>query len=44
MLLLVTPRQPIPDIQITPCEWKSDPEALIKHDDVYAREWECEYD
>ena len=39
-----TPRQPIPDIPITPREWQPDPEAVIKHDDLYARAWECEYD
>ena len=36
--------QPIPDIPITPREWQPDPEVLIKHDDLYARAWECEYD
>ena len=39
-----TPRQPIPDIPITPREWQPDPEVVIKHDDLYARAWECEYD
>ena len=39
-----TPRQPIPDIPVTPCEWQPDPEIVIKHDDLYARTWECEYD
>ena len=39
-----TPRQPIPDIPITPREWQQDPEAVIKHDESYAREWECEKD
>ena len=38
------PRQPIPDIPITPREWQPDPEVVIKHDDLYARAWECEYD
>ena len=37
-----TPRQPIPDIEITPRELKRDPDVIIKHDDVYARAWECE--
>ena len=32
-----TPRQPLPDVQITPQEWNSDPEVIIKHDDLYAR-------
>ena len=39
-----TPRQPIPDIPITPREWQPDPEVVITHDDLYARAWECEYD
>ena len=39
-----TPRQPIPDIPITPHEWQPDPEVFITHDDLYARAWECEYD
>ena len=39
-----TTRQPIPDIPITPREWQPDPEVVIKHDDLYARAWECEYD
>ena len=37
------PRQPIPDIQITPRRWQADPEVIIKQDDLYARAWECEY-
>ena len=40
----ITPRQPIPDITITPHEWQREPEVIIKHDDLYARAWECEYD
>ena len=39
-----TPRQPIPDIPITPREWQPYPEVVVKHDDLYARAWECEYD
>ena len=39
-----TPRQSIPVIQITPYEWEPDPEVIIKHDDLYARAWECEYE
>ena len=39
-----TPRQPIPDIPITPQKWQPDPEVVLKHDDLYARAWECEYD
>ena len=38
------PRKPIPDIPVTPREWQPDPEMIIKHDDLYARAWECEYD
>ena len=39
-----TPRQTIPDIPVTPREWQPDPQVIIKHDDLYARAWECEYD
>ena len=39
-----TPHQPITDIPITPREWQPDPGIVIKHDDLYARAWECEYD
>ena len=39
-----TPRQPTPDTPVTPREWQPDPEVTIKHDDLYARAWECEYD
>ena len=39
-----TPRQHITDVQTTPREWQPDPEFIIKHDDLYARAWECEYD
>ena len=38
-----TPRQPKPDTPVTPREWQPDPEVIIKHDDFYARAWECEY-
>ena len=40
----ITPRQPIPDIPITPREIKPDPKVVIKNDDWYARAWECEYE
>ena len=33
-----TPRQPIPDTPVTAREWQPDPEVVIKHDDIYARE------
>ena len=39
-----TPHQPIPDISATPHGWQPDPEVTIKHDYLYARAWECEYD
>ena len=39
-----TPHQTIPDIPVTPREGQPDPEVIIKHDDLYARAWECEYD
>ena len=39
-----TPRQPISDTPVTPREWQPDPEVIVKHDDLYARAWECEYD
>ena len=38
-----TPRQPIPVIQFTPRQRKSDPEVIIKHDVLSAGAWECEY-
>ena len=38
------PRQPIPNIPVTQREWQPDPESIIKHDDLYARAWDCEYD
>ena len=39
-----TPRHHLPDIRITPQERKPVPEVSTKHDDLYARAWECEYD
>ena len=39
-----TPHQPIPDTPVTPRKWQPDPEVIIKHDDLYARTWECECD
>ena len=39
-----TTRQPILDTPVTPREWQPDPEIIIKHDDLYARAWDCEYD
>ena len=43
-LCQVTPRQPIPNIQTTQRDCQPDPEVIIKHDDLYARAWECEND
>ena len=40
----VTPRQPPADITVKPQEYKSDPEVSLKHDDLYARAWECDYE
>ena len=40
----ITLRQPKPDIPITPRERQPDPEFVTKHDDLYARAWECEND
>ena len=37
-----TPRQPPAYTRITPQEWKPDPEVSLKHDDLYAKAWECE--
>ena len=39
-----TPRQPLPDVPVTQREWQPEPEAVITHDGLYARAWECEYD
>ena len=43
-LSLFTPRQPIPAVPTTSQEWKLDLEVIIKHDDLYARAWESEYE
>ena len=40
----VTARQPRNDIRITPQQWKPDPEVSLKHDDLYARAWEFDYE
>ena len=39
-----TRRQPIPDTPVTPREWQPDQEVFNKHDDLYARASEWEYD
>ena len=38
-----TPCQPLSDISVTQREWQPDPEAVITHDDLYARAWKWEY-
>ena len=40
----ITHRQPIPDTPVTPREWQPDPEVIFRHEDLYARGLECEYD
>ena len=35
-----TPHQPPADITVKPQKYKSDPEASLNHDDLYARAWE----
>ena len=39
-----TPRQPPADIRVKPQEYKPDPEMNLKHDDLYARAWEYDYE
>ena len=39
-----TPRKPPPDIGFTPQEGKPDPEVGLRHDESYARAWDCEYE
>ena len=39
-----TPRQPPADIRVKPHENKPDPEVSLKHDDLYARAWEYDYE
>ena len=39
-----TPGQPLPHIRIRPQKGKPDPKVGLKHDDLYARAWECEYE
>ena len=43
-LLQFTSHQTIPDTKITPREWTPNPEVIIKHDDLYDRAWECDYE
>ena len=37
-----TPHKPVPYVQITPQKQKIHPDVSVKHDDLYARAWECE--
>ena len=39
----ITPHQPISDIPVTAREWQPDAQVIIKHDDLYARAWVCDY-
>ena len=41
---LFTSRQPPANLRITPQEYKPDPDVSRKHDDLYARAWECDYE
>ena len=41
---LFTPRQSPTDTQIKPQEYKPDSEVSLKHDDLYARAWEYDYE
>ena len=43
-LRLLIPSQFIPEKQINPQGWKLHPDVSIKHDDIHARAWECEYE
>ena len=40
----LTPHQPPAEIRITPQVYKPDPDVSLKHDDLYARAWECDYE
>ena len=39
-----TPRPPPADIRITPHDYKPDPDVSLKHDELYARAWEYDYE
>ena len=41
---LFTPRKPPADIRVKPQKHKPDPEVSLKHDDLYARAWEYNYE
>ena len=41
---LFTPREPPADIRVKPPDYKPDPELSLKHDDLYARAWEYNYE
>ena len=36
------PDNPYHDIRIAPQEWEPDLQVSLRHDDLYARTWECE--
>ena len=40
----LTPGQPPANIRITAHEYKPDPDMSLKHDDLYARAWVCDYE
>ena len=40
----LTPRQPPADKRITSQIFKPDSDVSLKHDDLYARAWECDYE
>ena len=43
-MLQFTPRQPPADIRILPKDFKPDRDVSLKHDDLYARAWEYDYE
>ena len=43
-LRLFRPGKPILEVQITSQEWKPDTETIIKHNKLYTRAWESEYE
>ena len=40
----LTPREPLAAIRVKPQEYKPDPEVSLKHDDLYAKAWEYNYE
>ena len=43
-MLQFTLRQPPAEIRVKPQEFKPDPQVSLNHDDLYAREWEFDYE